>query len=202
MELENKVIAESECLFIKYGIKSISMDDISNRLGISKKTLYQVVSDKEDLVKKTIQYHLDQEIKVINEITANSTDAIDEMFKVTKHVLTFFRMFNPVTQFDLEKYYREYYHKMKRLHFDFIYSVIKTNLERGMEDKIYREDLDTNIISRLYILKAMGIMDDEVFPETTYEKASIFKEHMIYHLKGVISEKGHKLFNHHIQTLK
>lgn len=202
MDLKNKVIAESECLFIKYGIKSISMDDISNRLGISKKTLYQVVTDKEDLVKKAIQFHLDQEKKELNDITKSSFDAIDEMFKVTQHVLNFFRKFNPVTQFDLEKYYKDYYQKMKKIHFDFIYSVIKNNLVRGINDGFYREDLDSDIISRLYIIKAMAILDDEVFPESTYEKASIFKEHMIYHLKGIISEKGHTLFNQHIQTLK
>ncbi len=202
MNLENKVIAESGGLFIKYGIKSISMDDISSRLGISKKTLYQVVNDKEELVKKAMKQHMDNEMQALKDISKNSYDAIDEMVKVTHHVLDFFKRLNPLTQFDLEKYYRDYYIKMKRHHFDFIYSIIKANLEKGIQQNIYRKDLDSDIISRLYIIKAMAILDDEIFPEALYEKASIFKEHMIYHLKGIISEKGLSLFNQHIQTLK
>ncbi|HMG14437.1 MAG TPA: TetR/AcrR family transcriptional regulator [Saprospiraceae bacterium] len=202
MDLKNKVIAESECLFIKYGIKSISMDDISSRLGISKKTLYQVVNDKEELVKKAIKHHMDQEREDLQLISSNSFDAIDEMVKVTQHVLEFFKRLNPITQFDLEKYYRDYYVKMKKQHFEFIYAVIKFNLEKGIKENIYRNDIDTDIISRLYIIKAMAILDDEIFPEAMYEKASIFKEHMIYHLKGIISEKGLSLFNQHIQSLK
>lgn len=202
MDLKNKVIAESSCLFIKFGIKSISMDDISNRLGISKKTLYQVVNDKEELVKKAMEQHMNLEIQELKEISINSFDAIDEMVKVTHHVLDFFKRLNPVTQYDLEKYYRDYYLKMKKHHFEFIYAVIKTNLEKGIKQKIYRSDIDTDIISRLYIIKAMAILDDEIFPEALYEKAAIFKEHMIYHLRGIISENGLSLFNQHIQTLK
>lgn len=202
MDLKNKVIAESGCLFIKFGIKSISMDDISNRLGISKKTLYQVVNDKEELVKKAMEQHMNLEIQELKEISINSFDAIDEMVKVTHHVLDFFKRLNPVTQYDLEKYYRDYYIKMKKHHFEFIYAVIKTNLEKGIKQKIYRTDIDTDIISRLYIIKAMAILDDEIFPEALYEKAAIFKEHMIYHLRGIISENGLSLFNQHIQTLK
>lgn len=202
MDLKNKVIAESSCLFIKFGIKSISMDDISNRLGISKKTLYQVVNDKEELVKKAMEQHMNLEIQELKEISINSFDAIDEMVKVTHHVLDFFKRLNPVTQYDLEKYYRDYYLKMKKHHFEFIYAVIKTNLEKGIKQKIYRIDIDTDIISRLYIIKAMAILDDEIFPEALYEKAAIFKEHMIYHLRGIISENGLSLFNQHIQTLK
>jgi hypothetical protein len=124
------------------------------------------------------------------------------MVKVTHHVLDFFKKLNPITQFDLEKYYRDYYIKMKKHHFEFIYAVIKANLEKGIRENIYRKDIDTGIISRLYIIKAMAILDDEIFPEALYEKASIFKEHMIYHLRGIISENGHSLFNQHIQTLK
>lgn len=202
MEIKNRIIRESENLFIKFGIRCISMDDICQKLGISKKTLYQVVADKEDLVKKVIQHHIAEERTAFKRITDNSENAMDEMFKITQYVLQLLKKMNPATKLDLEKHYREQYLMFKKNQFDFIYNTIKNNLEKGIKDGIYRNDLDTDIIAKLYMTKALIMIDDELFPDEKYDKTKVFVEHMIYHLKGVISDKGKELFNQYIRTIQ
>ena len=119
MELRKRIVQESENLFIKFGIKCISMDDICQKLGISKKTLYQVVTDKEELVQKVIMHHIDEERTAFEKITHSSENAMDEMFKITQHVLQQLKRMNPATIMDLEKHYREQFNIFKKNQFDF-----------------------------------------------------------------------------------
>ncbi len=202
MELRKRIVQESENLFIKFGIKCISMDDICQKLGISKKTLYQVVTDKEELVQKVIMHHIDEERTAFEKITHSSENAMDEMFKITQHVLQQLKRMNPATIMDLEKHYREQFNIFKKNQFDFIYSTLKHNLEKGIQDGIYRDDLDTDIISKLYMTKAMSMINEDLFPDESYDKTKIFVEHMIYHLRGIVSEKGKEFFNQYIQTIQ
>ncbi len=202
MELRKRIVQESENLFIKFGIKCISMDDICQKLGISKKTLYQVVTDKEELVQKVIMHHIDEERAAFEKITHSSENAMDEMFKITQHVLQQLKRMNPATIMDLEKHYREQFNIFKKNQFDFIYSTLKHNLEKGIQDGIYRDDLDTDIISKLYMTKAMSMINEDLFPDESYDKTKIFVEHMIYHLRGIVSEKGKEFFNQYIQTIQ
>ncbi len=202
MDIRKRIIKESENLFIKFGIKCISMDDICQKIGISKKTLYQVVSDKEELVREVMVHHLEEEKSVFNSITHDSENAIDEMLKITQHVLTLLKRMNPATSLDLEKHYRELFINMKAAQFDFIYNTMKKNLEKGIKDGIYRDDLNTDIIAKLYMTKAMSMINVELFPDDQYDKTTVFVEHMIYHLRGIISEKGNEFFNKYIQTIQ
>ena len=91
---------------------------------------------------------------------------------------------------------------MKAAQFDFIYNTMKKNLEKGIKDGIYRDDLNTDIIAKLYMTKAMSMINVELFPDDQYDKTTVFVEHMIYHLRGIISEKGNEFFNKYIQTIQ
>lgn len=117
-------------LFMKYGLKSVSMDDISRQLGISKKTLYQCVENKRDLIKEVFQKHIEEEEAAISEIVAKSKDAVDEMIGIARFVTALLREISPTTLYDMQKYYGDIWGMMEALHQDHIYTVIKTNLDR------------------------------------------------------------------------
>jgi hypothetical protein len=124
------------------------------------------------------------------------------MFRITEHVLQSLKKMNPTTKIDLEKHYREEWIKLKNNQFQFIYSTIKQNLEKGIKDGIYRNDLNTDVIAKLYMTKAMSMINEELFPIEEYDKTLVFIEHIKYHLRGIISEKGRELFNQYIQTIQ
>ena len=182
---------------MKYGIKSITMDDVSKELGISKKTLYQYVENKKDLIDKVMQQNFANELRDIAEIHQNSKDAIDEMLQVSKHVTQQLREMHPSVVYDLQKYYRESWQEMEKFHEEFIYGQIKQNIERGQQEGLYRLDLDPDIIAKLYVSKTMVIVDESTFPLREYNRETLFLEYIFYHIRGIASLKGLKLLEKH-----
>jgi AcrR family transcriptional regulator len=188
------ILEKVQELFMKYGLKSVSMDDISRNLGISKKTLYQCVDNKRDLIQKVFQKHIEEEEAAIREIVANSKDAVDEMIEIARFVTALLREVSPTTLYDMQKYYGDIWGMMEALHQDHIYTVIKTNLDRGIAEGLYRKDLNTDIIAKLYVGKTLLIVDEDVFPLKDYNKEKLYLEYVHYHLHGIALPKGLKLF--------
>ena len=113
---------------MRYGIKSVSMDDIAKQLGISKKTLYQYVDNKSDLITKVMEFHIETEQKAIAEIHDVAKDPIHEMLLIARFVSRLLREMNPATVYDLQKYYADSWQIMQKLQNEHIYGIIKENL--------------------------------------------------------------------------
>lgn len=179
---------------MRYGIKSVTMDDIARELGISKKTLYKFVENKADLIQKIFHEYIKCEKGEMDQILHASANAIEEIQNIGKYVIQQLRELAPTVLYDLQKYYRESWTLLQSLHQQYIYQVIKANLERGIKEGLYREDLDSDIIAKLYVGKTSLLVDEGLFPLKRYDKGSLFKEYIKYHVQGIASPKGLKLF--------
>lgn len=177
-------------MFMRYGIKSITMDDISRKLGISKKTLYRFVDNKGDLINKIFEIEMAREKETVTKITAESEDAIDEILGIAKYVTQQLREYSPTIMYDLQKYYHESWLKIEDYHKEYVYGVLKANLERGIQEGLYRDDLNVDIIAKLYVGKTLIVVDEEVFPLKEYNRENLYKEYINYHIHGVASPKG------------
>jgi len=194
MDTKKQILTKSESLFMRYGIKSVTMDDIARELGISKKTLYQFVENKADLIQKIFNEYIKCEKAEMDEIFIASANAIEEILNIGKYVIQQLRELAPTVMYDLQKYYRESWKLMQSLHQQDVYQVIKANLERGIKEGLYREDLDPDIIAKLYVGKTSLLVDEALFPLKHYDKGCLFKEYIKYHIQGIASPKGLKLF--------
>lgn len=192
MDTEKKILAAIEQLFMRYGLKSVTMDDIARELGMSKKTLYQHVDNKADLIHKVMFHHVEAELETMEEIRSNSKDAIDEMLGVSKHVTQMLRQMSPTVIYDMHKYYRTTWEMVEGFHKKHIYDFIKTNLERGIKEGLYRKEFDPDIVAKFYIAKTLIVVDEEIFPLREYNKETLFKAFIEYHIHGVASAKGLK----------
>ena len=199
--LDNRILIKAENLFLRYGIKSVSMDDIARELGISKKTLYQAVENKKDLLMQVIQAHVAAELEEMNTIQDEATDAIDEMLRVTQYVLPTLRQMSPTVIYDLQKYYQEVWQLIEGYHNEHIFNMIKTNVERGISEGIYRDDFNADIVAKLYVGKTVLVIDEDLFPLKNYNKENLFKEYIKYHIRGIASAKGLKLLEKHFKKL-
>ncbi|MFT5166063.1 MAG: AcrR family transcriptional regulator [Saprospiraceae bacterium] len=197
MESKAKILQGATGLFLKYGVKSVTMDDISRELGISKKTLYQHVENKADLIEQTVQLYIDDEKKMIASIRGEAENAIHEMVILAKYITQMFREMPSGLTYDLQKYHRKSWDLMESYNQTHIYGVIKDNIERGIEQGVYRNDLNPDIIAKLYVGKTSIIVDEDVFPLRDYNKENLFKEYIKYHLHGIASAKGLKLLEKH-----
>lgn len=175
---------------MKYGLKSISMDNIATDIGISKKTIYQHFENKEDLIQRVLAAHISEEKEYIQQILTTSGDAIEEMINIARHAIQMMKGVRPTVMFDLKKYYRESWHMLETQFFSFIQQTIFKNINEGISQGYYRNDINPLIISKLYLSKSMTLLDDALFPDKEFDREELYREMIMYHLRGIASIKG------------
>jgi TetR/AcrR family transcriptional regulator, cholesterol catabolism regulator len=200
-ELKN-ILTTARELYMKYGIKSITMDDVARELAISKKTLYQYVNDKDELVGKVI----DNEILIRQEEICKcfriGYNAIEELFEISIFMNNLMRNQNPATQYDLKKYYPQHFQKTEKARRDGIYSYILLNLKKGIKEGLYREELNKEVISKLYLWRAENSHLDELFTKEEFASIKLFVELLTYHIRGIATEKGIHVLEKKIKELE
>ncbi len=175
---------------MRYGVRSVTMDDVARELKVSKKTLYKYVKDKSDLVSKIMEGQCEMEKMVIGNVTAEAENAIDELMRITEMFSQKLAQMNPSVLYDLEKYYPEAWEVFTTHKEKFVLGCVQSNLERGIHEGIYRDNLNPEIIARLYIQKVDCMFDPAIFPIGKYTFFQIHLELMRYHIRGVANEKG------------
>ena len=185
-----KLLKSSMELFLKYGIKSVSMDDIAKLLGISKKTIYTVVDNKKELVKAAVEIFIKEEQVLIKNLTEQSTNAIDEMVAIANQTISLLKNMKPTLTYDLKKYYEEVWELIETKHFSFIEHIIKNNVTRGIKEGLFRSNLNPVVISQLYLGMAHLVVSEQFTRSHTYSIKELYEEMVNYHLNGIINEKG------------
>jgi AcrR family transcriptional regulator len=200
-DIKIKMLRGAETLFMKYGFKSITMDDVSRELGISKKTLYQYFEDKNDLVKQTVQQHLEDQKASCNNIETQKLDPITYMLNISDSVSVQLRQINPGVLFDLRKYFKTSWDSFIEFKTSFIYKNVLHNLETGQSKGYYHKDIDIKLIASLYV----HLIDFLVSPVEFQDEHKNFKEMhfeiMKYHLRAICTEKGMKILNEKIKKI-
>ena len=187
-------------LYIKYGIKSVSMDDIARELGISKKTLYLYFKDKNDLVFQVVAYHIKNQNDYFCLIAEQKLNAIDVLLDVSKRVIMFMETFNSSIRYDLQKYHPEVLKIFTEHRRDHILKNIKNNILKGIEEGIYRNDLIPDVIANLYVTRIDLMFNNDALPENQFTFSMIFDEMFKYHIRGIASKKGIEYYESKIKT--
>ncbi len=194
-EKEKQLYLDAGILFKTYGIKSMTMDDIAKSLKISKKTLYKFVSDKNDLVCKSMKLDLDNSECKFDELLSVDVDPIDELFRISEFAAEHLKSLHPSVMYDIQKYHPEawaYFIEHKDTH---IYDSVLNNMERGKQIGVFRQELNSVILAKLYVARFDAIFNPEIFSPTEYSFAMVHKEMMDYHLHGILTPKGLDIFN-------
>ena len=192
--MREKILEGAHQLFVQYGVRSVSMDDVARAISMSKKTLYQHFENKDDLVTEVVKLHLDDEKFQMDEIVRQSDNAIEELFNLSKCMRAMFKI-NPSLLYDLQKYHApawEIYQKFKK---EFLISRIIDNLERGKSDGNYREELDPRVIAILRIETIQMVFNDHVFPLSSFDFIEVQVQVFDHFVHGILSEKGKKRYH-------
>ena len=198
MDPKQQIISKAADLFMRYGIKSVTMDDLARQLGISKKTLYEHVENKSDLITQIFEQKINEEKQMMAQFRDTAADAIEEILQITEFVLKTLRHMSPTAVYDLQKYYRSTWKMMESLHSHHIYDMIKDNLERGMSQGVFRDDINPDIIAKIYVGSNSCVTDDQQFPVKDYRMDQLFIQLMTYHMHGIASPKGLQLLEQHM----
>ena len=186
----NHILEKVTALYLKYGIKSVTMDDVSRELGISKKTLYQYVSNKNELVKKVVERQLEERNCDMQNLMDQNLNAIEELLEVNIHIIKMMKQNNPSVEYDLKKYYPDLQQKVTEIRRDRMYRSVYNNIEKGKKEGLYLKEIDTDIIARLQISRFENILDDTIFPMEDFTRPRVIYEIFMYHIRGIANEKG------------
>ena len=192
-----ELLERASTVFMKYGLKSVTMDDLCREIGVSKKTIYKYFEDKNDLVKTIIQFKIEMDRQGCT-ICANSADnAIESLVNISKFVIEQFGNVNPSVFLDLRKHYPAAWKLMKDHKWEFVLNHIRENIIRGKEENLYRENLNPEIISRYYVSSMDSIMDGEVYPFPEFKTDEILTEVLRFHIRGLANDNGINYLKEH-----
>lgn len=200
-ELKNILLKVSEW-YMKYGIKSMTMDDVARELGISKKTLYQYVTDKDDLVGKFIDNEINLRQQEICNCFKAGFNAIEELFEISRFMNKLMREQNPATEHDLRKYYPHHYQKIVKARREGIYNYILLNLKKGKTEGLYRAEMNEEIIAKLYLSRSEILQNSDLYTVEELTSVKIYVELLIYHVRGIATERGIEVLEKKIAGLE
>ena len=189
-----EMIPQLISVFMTYGIKSMTMDDIARQLRISKKTLYQYVSDKRELVMRCMEHDCVQNEHGVREIVSRGLNAVEENFEISKHVLKQLREIHPSIFYDLEKYYPEAWAMLHESKDSLTAEVIRANLNKGIKEGFFRDDIDIEIHTRLWITRMNVIFDPQLFPIQEFSIPEVYEQMFIHQIRGIANQKGIEYF--------
>ena len=180
-------------LFMQYGLRSISMDDIATSLGISKKTIYQYFADKDELVDAVVDVEFRKNESICEYDRSNSKNAVHEIFMAMDMLVQMFSSMNPSLVFDMQKYYPKAFQKFHKHKNDYLYNVIRDNIIRGVSEELYRPELKIDIIARFRVESIMIPFNPEFYTKLKYNLAEIEEEFILHFIFGMASLKGYKM---------
>lgn len=200
-DLKTAIMLKAEALFMRYGLRSVSMDDLTRELGISKKTLYQYFESKEDLVLQAIQRHQTCERDTILQLMRQAQDPMHELLLIARHFIAQFQHVSPATIYDLKKYYPEAWRVMDELEQKHIYATLQDNLTRGLAAGLYRDNINTDIMARLYVGTVRTLFEEDLFRQQAFQLGALYKAFIEFFLRGIASPTGLAKLQIYLQNL-
>lgn len=197
--MKEEILHKAAHMFLTLGFKSVTMDDIANEMGISKKTIYQHFSNKNELVEATTEHLFDVISTGIDCICSMGKNAIEELFEIKEFAMKQLKDESSSPFHQLHKYFTKVSEDLKRQQFEKMYTCVCSNLKKGVESGLYREDLDFDFTARIYFIGVSGIRDHDVFPTANYSMRSLEEKYLDYHLRAIVSAKGLQVLESIIQ---
>ena len=197
--MRENIIHKSVELFLNLGFKSVTMDDIASEMGISKKTIYVHFPNKTKLV-ETVTFTLFETIcNGIDCICESSINPIEELYAIKMFVMQHLNNEKTSPQYQLKKYYPQIFEALRLKQFDKMHQSVGDSLQKGINTKVFRANIDVEFISRMYFNGMTGIKDHSIFPQERFNMEYLMESYLEYHLRAIVTENGMKILNNFIQ---
>lgn len=190
-----RIIQGAEELFFHYGIKSVTMDDIARHLGMSKKTIYRVFPDKDEVVNTLMELKIEEDKREFTALASAAENVVHEVFLMMKHMSNIFTKLNPVLFYDLQKYHPTAWSKFKAFKEEFILGMVQSTITKGIQQGYVRPDVNPGVLARLRIEEIEMGFNPKLFPPTQFKIVDVQISLMEHFLYGICTLKGHKLIN-------
>ncbi len=195
MEIKEKILSEAFRLFLRKGIKSVSMDDIAVQLGVSKKTIYKWYQNKDEVVEAALEAYLADMDQDCARYPLEAQNAIDELFSIMSMIRQKLAGVHPSVFYDLQKYHPQAYQLWTNHKNNVIRGQIIDNIKRGISEGLYRTDLNIEIMAQMRLLQTEHLFNPEFFSPEVFDVQQVQLAVLEHFMLGIATLKGHKLIN-------
>ncbi len=196
--MKERILAEAERLFWKYGVRSVTMEDIARKLGISKKTIYQHFSDKEQILYQVIQDKTGRDQSEMDCMVIETDNPVEELLSVLKMMQKKADHVSPNLLIDIKRYYPQAFALFRQYKEEQIMRSILENIQKGISQGLYRSDIKPTILARLRVEQIELAFDNDIFPTDQYSMHDIQFELIHHFVRGMLTEKGFTIYNQYV----
>jgi hypothetical protein len=197
MDYRQRIIEEAAVMFRTYGIRAVTMDMLANQMGISKRTIYEVFSDKDELLAGVLKWMTIKQKEVVDKALDESDNVIEAIYSILNRMMEHFKSMSPAFMMDMKRQHQDI---MKNLGNDEELPYVKNNeviIERGIKEGVFRKDIDVKIINRCMLEVAKMSNNRDIFPPDHFTDSEVIKNVYINYLRGICTPKGLDLINYH-----
>lgn len=202
INIKDRILQDAGKLVMKFGVRSVSMDDIASELGISKKTIYLYYKDKDALVDEIVEQHLNTQKNTCDTDVAKSENAVQEIIFAMDMMEEMQKTMNEAIMYDLQKYHPRSFTRLRNFKQAYLLSVMKANLQRGIREKLYRPEIDIDAIAQFRVASIFLPFEEDFQRNMTRSLAETVRIIMMHYLHGIVSEKGRETLKLYKATLK
>jgi len=200
IDLEKSIVVTSTELFLTLGFKSVTMDDIAEEMKISKKTIYTFFANKEALVQSVVFSMYSYITTNLTQIREKASNPISELYEVKMFIMHQLKGEKTSPQYQLQKYYPSIHKELQQKQFQFVTNTVVKSLQKGVEMKLFRSDMNIDFIARMYFNGMTAIKNVELFPSENYTAEKLMEYYLEYHLRAIVTDKGKQLLNPFLKT--
>ncbi|AKD58029.1 TetR/AcrR family transcriptional regulator [Spirosoma radiotolerans] len=193
--MKERILDEAERLFWKYGVRSVTMEDIARKLGISKKTIYQHFSDKEQILYQVIEGKTGRDQFAMECMVVGITNPVEELLSVLSLMQKNADQISPNLLIDIKRYYPQAFAIFRQYKEEQIMRSILENIQKGISQGLYRADINPTILARLRVEQIELAFDNDIFPTDQYSMHDIQSELTHHFVRGMLTEKGFTIYN-------
>lgn len=192
MELTFREIIEKfrDYLWTMNGKAVINLEQISAATGIPRQLILNHVSGEEELVEKVLEFERHRFEEIFHTHNFEGVNAIDILLTVSKEVAVKFRDVSPAVTYTLKRNFPDIYQKHFKLRTDFIYEKIQINLQKGISQGMYRDDLSIELVSRLYLSRLIDLHNPDFFPPEQFSFETLFNVMFENFIRSIAKNEG------------
>ncbi|WP_109695738.1 TetR/AcrR family transcriptional regulator [Chitinophaga deserti] len=198
--MRDRILETALRLCKTYGVKSITMQDIAKECGISKKTVYEHFSDKNELIDEVTNFMTGTYCNQLADCQDAGRDAIEELVLSIGHTERMARSTNPVLLFELEKYHPSAWKKVKNFKDEMVAAIIRSNLERGIREGLYRNNLRADIMVYLRLMQMDALFNPVQFPAAQFEMHDVMYQITVHYINGIATPEGQALLEQYLPS--
>jgi AcrR family transcriptional regulator len=195
MDNREKIIERAAELFRTYGIKSVTMDFLANELGMSKRTIYEIFSDKDELFIGVLKWMSEKQKELVRKVLDESENTIVAIFRLLEINREHVQRMSPTFREDMRKFHRDVLMKRPEVCEMPDYRNNMPVIKKGIAEKSFRDDIDPDIVTRCIDTLARSIMNNDVYPFDQFSRRDVISNVLINYLRGIATPTGLELIN-------